>query len=80
LSGTADPYAKRSEGPQSALHVKMCMAQHLPLSALSRPSRVLTTLQYSVFNGVLIQVLRIAKPLKTSFAQLRTFCGQYLLD
>jgi hypothetical protein len=31
---TADLYAKRSESPQSALHVEMCMAQHLSLSAL----------------------------------------------
>jgi hypothetical protein len=31
---TADLYAKRSESPQSALHVEMCMAQHLSLPAL----------------------------------------------
>jgi hypothetical protein len=30
----ADLYAKRSEGPVSALHVKMYMLQHLLLSAL----------------------------------------------
>ena len=28
---TADLYAKRSEGPVSALHVEMCMVQHLSL-------------------------------------------------
>ena len=28
-SRTADLYAKRSESPQSALNVEMCMAQHL---------------------------------------------------
>jgi integrase len=32
-SRTADLYAKRSEGPVSALSVEMCMAQHLSLSA-----------------------------------------------
>jgi hypothetical protein len=31
---TADLYAKRSEGPVSALHVEMCMAQQLLPSAL----------------------------------------------
>jgi hypothetical protein len=34
-SRIADLYAKRSEGPVSALNVEMCMAQHLSLSAYS---------------------------------------------
>jgi hypothetical protein len=32
---TAERYAKCSESPQSDLHVEMCMAQHLLLSALA---------------------------------------------
>jgi hypothetical protein len=37
----------RSEGPQSALHVEMCMAQHLSLPALTGHSRADTMLRRS---------------------------------